>query len=92
LEGAPEDASPDKVEQRLISSVKGLAAVSHIHVWQITSGRTMATLEVRAKEDVDVKDVVKLVKQELYEQFKIEHATVGIDWNCDQNDNTCSLS
>ncbi|MDU4244665.1 MAG: hypothetical protein E7I00_03800, partial [Varibaculum cambriense] len=54
--------------------------------------RTMATLEVRAKEDVDVKDVVKLVKQELYEQFKIEHATVGIDWNYDQNDNTCSLS
>lgn len=92
LEGAPEDASPDKLEQRLISSVKGLAAVSHIHVWQITSGRTMATLEVRAKEDVDVKDVVKLVKQELYEQFKIEHATVGIDWNYDQNDNTCSLS
>lgn len=52
----------------------------------------MATLEVRAKEDVDVKDVVKLVKQELYEHFKIEHATVGIDWNYDENDNTCSLS
>ena len=77
LEGAPEDASPEKVEQGLM----GLAAVSHVHVWQLTSGRTMATLHVRPNVDEEARAVVKRVEAVLREQFSIEHATVGIDWN-----------
>ena len=51
LEGAPEDASPEKVEQGLMSTVPGLAAVSHVHVWQLTSGRTMATADRGKKQE-----------------------------------------
>ncbi|CSC70608.1 cobalt-zinc-cadmium resistance protein czcD [Vibrio cholerae] len=91
LEGAPEDASPEKVEQGLMSTVPGLAAVSHVHVWQLTSGRTMATLHVRPNVDEEARAVVKRVEVVLREQFSIEHATVGIDWNSEADENICSL-
>jgi len=91
LEGAPEDASPEKVEQGLMSAVPGLAAVSHVHVWQLTSGRTMATLHVRPNVDEEARAVVKRVEAVLREQFSIEHATVGIDWNSEADENICSL-
>ena len=70
-----------KVEQGLMGAVPGLAAVSHVHVWQLTSGRTMATLHVRPNVDEEARAVVKRVEAVLREQFSIEHATVGIDWN-----------
>lgn len=91
LEGAPEDASPEMLERALMGSVPGLAAVSHVHVWQLTSGRTMATLHVRPDDDGDARLVVKRVEQVLRDQFDIGHATVAIDWNSDADANFCSL-
>lgn len=91
LEGAPDDAAPDELERRLMGSVPCLAAVSHIHVWQLTSGRTMATLHVRPQRDEDAKTVVRLVEKVLREQFSIEHATVAIDWNSEVSESACSL-
>lgn len=91
LEGAPEEASPEKVARGLLDSVPGLAAVSHVHVWQLTSGRTMATLHVRPHLDEEAKAVVRLVEKALREQFGIEHATVAIDWNSEEGGPHCSL-
>lgn len=91
LEGAPDNASPDMVEQALMQSVPGLAAVSHVHVWQLTSGRTMATLHVRPSSDDDARAIVRLVEATLRERFSIEHATVAIDWNEEAGDPSCTL-
>ncbi|MCD9354726.1 MULTISPECIES: cation diffusion facilitator family transporter [Gammaproteobacteria] len=91
LEGAPENASPEQVEHGLMNSVPGLAAVSHVHVWQLTSGRTLATLHIRPKADEQAKAVAKLVEKELKERFSVEHATVAIDWNTDADEAACSL-
>ena len=91
LEGAPEDASPEQVEQGLMGAVPGLAAVSHVHVWQLTSGRTMATLHVRPSVAEEARTVVKCVEVVLREQFGIEHVTVGIEWNSPGEKNLCSL-
>ena len=91
LEGAPEDASPEKVERGLLGAVPGLAAVSHVHVWQLTSGRTMATLHIRPQSDDEAKAVVKLVNKALREQFNIQHATVAIDWKSEVDENACNL-
>lgn len=91
LEGAPDDASPAEVERGLLDVVPGLAAVSHVHVWQLTSGRTMATLHVRAQEDAQAKSVVGLVEKELKARFNIEHPTIAIEWNSDEQ-RGCSLA
>jgi len=89
LEGAPEHATPEQLERTLMAAVAGLAAVRHVHVWQLTSGRTMATLHVRADQDEHASAVVKQVECLLREQFDIDHATIAIDWNADGQTQAC---
>jgi len=83
LEGAPADASPANLERSLLDTIDGLAAVRHVHVWQLTSGQTLATLHVRADDDTKARAVVKQVEQTLASRFGIEHATIAIDWQDD---------
>ena len=90
LEGAPDDAAPALIERHLRAAVPGLAAVSHVHVWSITSGRVLATMHVRPCADADARVVAQAVERELRSRFGIEHATVAIDWN--EQAVVCSLS
>src|SRR5690606_24671361 len=91
LEGAPAKASPEKLERGLMAAVPGLAAVHHIHVWQLTSGKTMATLHVRPATDDQAREVCRAVEKILHDEFDIEHATVAIDWNSEEDASRCSL-
>lgn len=90
LEGAPDDAAPDAVIKRAKEAVPGVAEISHVHVWSITSGRTLATLHVRPTTDVDARTVVQAVERLLKTEFNIEHSTIAVDWN--EGSVACSLS
>lgn len=90
LEGAPADATPDIVAAHLQASVPDLAAVSHVHVWSITSGRVLATLHARPAAGADPRRVARAVEEALRARFGIEHATVAIDWT--DMDAGCSLA
>lgn len=91
LEGAPDDASPEQLVRVLLQHVPNLAGVSHVHVWQLTSGRTMATLHVRPADDAQARGVALQAEQVLRRQFGIEHATIAIDWNAEDDPLACSL-
>lgn len=90
LEGAPDGASPARIEAHLMANVPGLAAVHHIHVWSITSGRVLATMHVRPETSAQAREVTAAVDAALRAEFSIEHATIAIDWG-DGRD-TCSLA
>lgn len=93
LEGAPSNAAPQAIEQYLKAKVPGVADIHHVHVWMITSGRTLATLHVRAATGADVRTVVRQVEHELRTHFNVEHATVAIDWDDEEGASClCSLS
>ena len=81
LEGAPANADAGKISEHLKKTVPGIEKVSHIHVWSLTSGRALATLQVQPMEGVDIRTVVGQVDHELKTKFSIEHPTVGIDWD-----------
>ncbi|EKE84738.1 cation diffusion facilitator family transporter [Idiomarina xiamenensis 10-D-4] len=81
LEGAPDNATPAQLKDYLCQHIEGVADVSHVHVWLITSGRALATLHVRPKLDEQAREVAQAVEHELLTQFDIEHVTVAIDWN-----------
>src|SRR5690606_15485375 len=76
--------------EHLMRAVPGLAAVSHIHVWSLSSGRALATLHVRPKENAEARRIVRGVEHELGSRFGIGHATVAIDWNGEEE--ACSLT
>ena len=90
LEGAPDDAQPAEIERHLLATVPNLAAVRHVHVWLITSGRKLGTMHVKPTEDRFAQAVVRDVERQLADRFSIEHATVAIDWT--DGAPACSLS
>src|SRR5690606_11037096 len=91
LEGAPDNVTPQEIERHLLAAVPGVAAVSHIHVWLITSGRALATLHVRPAAGADARAVVRAVEHALEERFAIGHATVAIDWADETGEGACNL-
>ncbi len=91
LEGAPDNAAPEAIEQYLKQTVPGLAAVRHVHVWMITSGKPLATLHVRPAPDTNPRLLVKQVEAELMKKFEISHSTIAIDWPEDTATDDCCL-
>jgi cobalt-zinc-cadmium efflux system protein len=89
LEGAPENAAPEEIEQHLMKTIPGLAGVRHVHVWMITSGKALATLHVKPREGSDPRLLVKAVEAELVRKFEIEHSTIAIDFA--ETGDDCSL-
>lgn len=81
LEGAPANASSSEISEHLRATVPGVQNVSHIHIWSLTSGRVMATLQVQPADRADIRRVVGQVEHELKTKFQIEHPTIGIDWD-----------
>lgn len=89
LEGAPQGAEADRITAHLLANVPGLAGVSHVHVWQITSGRALATLRIHPAPGADLRVLTTRTDEILREEFGIEHPTVGIDWTGAE---ACSLA
>lgn len=81
MEGAPDEFEPEAVKAALVKSVPGLAKVGHLHVWSLSSGQTMATLEIGLETGAEPQRVTEAVKTALAEEHKISHATVEIDWS-----------
>lgn len=80
MEGAPDGVEPASLQADLVRAVDGLQKVGHLHVWSLSSGQTMATLEIVLETGADPATVTGAVKSALAESHNIEHATVEIDW------------
>ncbi|MBF0680814.1 MAG: cation transporter [Devosia sp.] len=80
MEGAPEGFDSATLEAGLVKTVPGLAKVSHLHVWSLSSGRTMATLEIALAPGADPAEVTAATKAALQADFDIGHSTIEIDW------------
>lgn len=80
MEGAPDGFDSATLEAALLDEVPGLTKVGHLHVWSLSSGRTMATLEIALADGSDPAAVSGAVKTALAERHNITHSTVEIDW------------
>ncbi len=84
MEGAPDGVDVEDIQADLPRAVPGLAKLGHLHVWALSSGQAMATLEIALAPGADPASVSEAVKARLAEAYGIGHATVEIDWsgNC----------
>lgn len=81
MEGAPPDIDIEVLRRHLLDDVPGVAQVQHVHVWSITSGRVLATLELGLAPGADQGVVVPAAKRALQERFGIGHTTVEVLWD-----------
>ncbi|UJW84738.1 cation diffusion facilitator family transporter [Devosia sp. SL43] len=80
MEGTPGNVVIEDLSKALVAKVPGLAAVRHVHVWSITSGKPVATLEIVLDTGADAAAVTRAVKAALAADYGITHATVEIVW------------
>ena len=78
MEAVPPDIDIAVLQAHVRQSVPGVAAVDHVHVWSITSGKVLATLELTLAGDAQASQVVPAVKRALAERFAIGHVTVEV--------------
>ena len=78
MEAVPPDIDIAVLQAHVRNTVPGVAGVDHVHVWSITSGRVLATLELTLAAGAQPSDVVPAVKRALAERFSIGHATVEV--------------
>lgn len=81
MEGTPDGFDPAAVQRELQDGIEGLAGAGHLHVWSLSSGQTMATLDIALSPGADPAAVTASVKKALQERHHIGHVTVEIDWS-----------
>lgn len=80
MEGAPDGIDLEALRADLLATVPNLASVGHLHVWSLSSGRAMATLEIALEAGADPAKTTKAVKDRLDNAHQVDHATIEIDW------------
>ena len=90
MEGTPGNVVIEDLSKALVAKVPGLESVRHVHVWSITSGKPVATLEIAVAAGADAGTVTSAVKQTLLADYGITHSTVEVVWG--QMDPSCALS
>lgn len=90
MEGTPGNVVVEDLSQALVAKVSGLKAIRHVHVWSITSGKPVATLEVVLEPGANAPAVTQSVKAALRADYEITHSTVEIVW--DENAANCALA
>ncbi|VXB20996.1 Zinc transporter ZitB [Luteimonas sp. 9C] len=78
MEAVPPDIDITVLRDHVRGSVPGVAEVDHVHVWSITSGKVLATLELTLTAGAQPAQVVPAVKRALAQRFAIGHATVEV--------------
>jgi len=86
LEGAPDNVAIGELRATLLAEVEGLADVRHVHVWSITSGKPVATLDILLERGARPASVSQAVKATLLDDYGIAHSTIEIVWNGDEAD------
>lgn len=90
MEGTPGNVVIEDLSRQLVEAVPGLEAVRHVHVWSITSGKPVATLEIALAQGADPDAVTRATKAALLARYGISHSTIEIAWAKDQPD--CALA
>lgn len=91
LEGAPAHITPQQIKDSLCQQIPGIKAVNHVHLWLLTSDRVLATLHLQLRDDNQAKTLSRQAEQILKHSFEIEHPTIAIDWQDDEEPSLCSL-
>src|SRR5215217_352221 len=81
MEGTPGNVVIEDLSKALVEKVPGLAAVRHVHVWSITSGKPVATLEIALAPGANADAVTRAAKAALQTDYGIIHSTIEIVWD-----------
>jgi cobalt-zinc-cadmium efflux system protein len=82
LETAPEGMDVDTVGSELRRNVPEIAAISDLHIWEITSGMYSLTaqIQVTKTDSKNSKQILAKINRLLDEKYGIEHTTIQLEF------------
>lgn len=81
LEGTPECISTEKIKSEIMSELRDVTDVHHIHVWSLSDSYFIITMHVRIQQSINHYDTLYHVKKILLDKFNIKHSTIEIEYN-----------
>lgn len=80
LEHVPDHIDLKDVRTQLLDNFSELEDIHHLHAWSITQERVVATMHAKVSKPMAPENIVCRIKQYLYENFKIDHATIEVEF------------
>lgn len=88
LEGSPQAIDIDAVKNKIITEIKTVTDVHHVHTWSLTNDKHLMSLHIKVVEHVDDYDVLKKTKELILHNFPVFHTTIQIE-HLDCPDDNC---
>ncbi len=79
VEGAPDPRLSGKIREALMTEIRNLKDVHHIHVWSLTEKQPLATLHVTLDEAADAQAALCDIQRVLEQKFHLDHVTVQVE-------------
>ena len=79
LEGAPDWLEIEELRQAVTSATPAIQHIHHVHVWMLTTERSLITMHAEVSPGADHQAVLRIIRQVLRERFGITHATIQIE-------------
>jgi cobalt-zinc-cadmium efflux system protein len=79
LEGTPDGMDAALVGSTIEREAAGVHDVHHVHIWQLSGGRHVATLHARVRDGHAPDQVILGIQSVLRERFSVDHATVQLE-------------
>lgn len=82
LQGVPVNVDMAKMEER-IQAIENVQSLHHLHLWTMDGESHILTAHVCVKPGTQVDDVQNLkkkIKKVLHDEFRIEEATLEVEW------------
>jgi len=78
LEGAPKAMDTDAIRADLTHAIDGISEIKNMHLWSLTDGRPMMTLEIQASETADRSKMLENIRRRLSHDHGVADATIEI--------------
>jgi cobalt-zinc-cadmium efflux system protein len=79
LEGAPDWLDVAELRDAMVAALPAIRDIHHVHVWMLTSERSLITLHAEVAPDADHQQALAAIRGVLEERFGIDHATIQIE-------------
>ena len=90
LQGVPEGISIDEVEKK-IRQTTGALKVYHTHIWSLDGEKNLLSIHVVVSDNIDRNEIIDMKKRvrDTVEGMGIEHVTVEVDFESEENAGDC---
>lgn len=79
LEGAPSHINVEELQNDIASNIEGVTNVHHVHIWSLSSGKTLATLHINIRQGADQMAILHAAQKRLSSRWEIGHATIQVE-------------